>query len=182
MLEVRGIDNDHAIALDAVAGRALRMVQGKRADRQRADLDHAALGELVEVAFGGNLAEVDRKIRLRHLSFERFLQRLTGGARKERDVVLGPVERSEKRDALNVVPVEMRQEDIGLDRLPFRFLQQSLTERADAAARVENDAFIIGGSDLDAGCVAAELQVFNLRRGRRPANTPESEPYLSTIH
>src|ERR1017187_9468774 len=147
MLEVRGIDNDHAVALDAVAGRALRMVQGKRTDRQRSDLDHAALGELVEVAFGGNLAEVDRKIRLRHLAFERFLQRLTGGAGKERDVILRTVERAEKRNALDVVPVEMCQEDVGLDRLAFCFLQESLTERADAAARVENDAFIIRGSD-----------------------------------
>ena len=98
------------------------------------------------------------------------------------NVILRPVNRREKRDALNVVPVEMGQKDFGVDGRAVGFLHQSLAEGADAAAGIEDHALVFRRADLEARRVAAELQVLNLRSGRGAAHTPEFEPYLSAIH
>src|SRR6185312_9627295 len=97
-------------------------------------------------------------------------------------VVVQPVERSEKGQTLNVIPVEMGQKYSGVDGGAFGFLQQRLAERANAAAGVENDAFILRRPNLDARRIAAEFEVLDLGGWGGTADSPEFESYLYAVH
>src|SRR5580700_11225657 len=96
----------------------------------------------MEVAFCGNLAEIDREVRLCHLAFESFLKRPAARAGEKGDVILRPVERREKRYSLNVIPVEMCEKYLRMNRRPAGFLHQCLAQRAYAAPGIEYHALV----------------------------------------
>src|SRR5256885_15096151 len=101
---------------------------------------------------------------------------------KEEIIVLARVERSKKRNALNVVPVEMRKEDVGVDRLALGFLDELLAQVAKAGAAIEHVNLVVD-PDLDAGGVPAVAEILRLRRGRRSAHTPEpyDDPLIAVV-
>ena len=47
---------------------------------------------------------------------------------KDEAVLRAVIKRPEERDALNVVPVKVRDENVRYDRLPLRLMLQLLTE------------------------------------------------------
>jgi hypothetical protein len=81
-----------------------------------------------------------------------------------------------------MIPVEMREKYLGVNRRAGRFLHQSLAKRPNAAAGIENHALIGAIANLKARSISAELQIFNLRRGGGTTYAPEFDPYLSAIH
>src|SRR5690606_8197647 len=62
-------------------------------------------------------------------------------------------ERREERQPLDVVPVEVGQEELGANGPAGR--GEALAELTDPGARVEDQALVVGGTDLEARCVAA---------------------------
>ena len=84
----------------------------------------------------------------------------------------GMINRPEERQALDVVPVRMGEQQRELERLIFEFRQQGLAERAQTRARVEDDDFA-AASDFDTGSVAANAYCFRSRCRNRTAHTPE---------
>src|ERR1700733_10978644 len=104
------------------------MVQRKRANERAADFEVGAGIHLAEAALRRYLREIDRIIRLRHLAFERFLEIASGAPGVEGDGVLLAIDGGEEGKSLNVVPVEMREEDVGADRCAVCFLNELLAE------------------------------------------------------
>jgi len=114
-LVVRGVNNDLALGFHAEAQAALRMIEplgvyGAMIERGAAFVD---IGEL---AVRGHLTHVHREIGIGHLFFQRLLQAAgaAGGVEDER-VVAVVIERREKWDALDVVPVEVGKKNVRVD-------------------------------------------------------------------
>src|SRR5262249_22994024 len=85
--------------------------------------------------------------------------------------------RGKKRDALDVVPMEVRKENVCADRATVGLLHQLFSQIAKAGATVENEDASVQ-AHLDAGGIASIAQIFGLGRGRRTAYTPESDQHL----
>jgi hypothetical protein len=84
----------------------------------------------------------------------------------------------EERQALNVIPVGVREEEVHLDRVP-KPLDQGAPQRANAGARVENDQSPRArgvGLHGDAGRVAPVARRPGSRRGNRATSAPDREP------
>ena len=90
----------------------------------------------------------------------------------QRDGVAGNEDGDEERQALDVIPVAVRVEDVGGDG---QFLEQRLRQREDAGAAVEDDERAIVGAYLDAGGVAAVAHGARPRRRDGAAHAPESD-------
>ena len=90
------------------------------------------------------------------------------------------VERAEERDALNVVPVKMRHENVGANRFAFGFALQLLPQRAKSGAAVE-DVKIVAQANFDAGGVASVAQVVGLGSRRGPAYAPELDTHTPPL-
>src|SRR5580693_4123185 len=82
------------------------------------------------------------------------------------------VKRAEKRNSLNVVPMEMRNENVGRNGTPVELVAQGLSQHAEARATIENIEFI-PDADLHAGGVASIAHIFELRSRCRSTNSPE---------
>ena len=72
----------------------------------------------------------------------------------------------EERDALNVVPVVMGDEDVGFDGAMAGLLFPAVAEQAHACAAIEDEAGAVAGDDFDAGGVAAVAPGAALGGGR----------------
>ena len=97
--------------------------------------------------------EVDRERRLLLLPAQRRFE--VGVAAVDHDAVARDEGRHEERQAHDVVPVQVRQEDVvGLGRRP-RARHRGLAEGAQAAAQVADHVVGAAGLDLDARGVAA---------------------------
>src|ERR1700693_1676551 len=86
------------------------------------------------------------------------------------------VERAEKRHALDVVPVEMRNEDMGGEWPVAELTFQFVTQHAKAGAAVE-DVDLIAQTHFDAGGVASVAQVLGLWSGRGAAYAPKLDSH-----
>jgi hypothetical protein len=134
---------------------------------------HSALLQVVEATLRFHLAHVHGKVRRRHLFFHHSLERAkAAGGVKGETVFRIVVERSEEGNALNVVPVKVRNEDVGPDRLVRGVALELLPERTQSGATVE-DVEVIAEANFDAGGVASIAQVVGLGSRRGPAYTPE---------
>src|ERR1700682_729112 len=120
---------------------------------------HAVFVDVVKLALGQHFVHVHGKVRVGHLLFNGALRpsRAVRRVKKER-AVLARIKRSKKRDALNVVPVEVRQENMRGDRSAVAFLNQLLAQVKEAGAAVK-DVNMPSDAPLYAGGVAAVAQV-----------------------
>src|SRR5262249_16310031 len=87
------------------------------------------------------------------------------------------IERLEKRNALDVVPVKVRKENVRAERIAVHLLMQLVAQVAEAGAAVE-DVETAVEAQLHARRVAAVSQIFLLRGGRRSAYTPKSHQHF----
>ena len=92
------------------------------------------------------------------------------------EAVLRFVNRAEKRQALNVVPMRVRQQHGEMQRLVFEFVHQLTAKQAEAGASVQNDEFAFG-PDFHTGSIAA---VFDGARSRSRCGAAHA-PQLSAI-
>src|SRR5215469_1381210 len=123
---------------------------------------HTSLLDVKKVAFCLHLAHVHRKVRSGHLLFHHPLQGADAARGMKHETVLGfVVERPEKRQTLNVIPMEEGDKDVSGDGLAIEFPEQVMPQRAEAGATVE-DENAVAQTHLDAGGIASVAQVFRL--------------------
>jgi hypothetical protein len=110
--------------------------------------------KVVEIANRAHLAEVNGKVRRGHLLFHDSLKGAgsTGGMKNEAAVAV-VIEWPEERDALDVIPVEMRNENVSGYWLVLEFGIELATECAESRAAIE-DVDGVSGANFDAGGVA----------------------------
>src|SRR5690348_13862626 len=91
----------------------------------------------------------------------------------EEEVILAIiVERSEERDALDVVPVEVRKKDVRIDRLARKLGVQALSQIAESGTAIEDEHLAVD-AHFYTGSIAPITQILRLRSGSRSAYTPE---------
>src|SRR5579863_8437751 len=88
------------------------------------------------------------------------------------------VKRTEERNALNVIPMKMGDENVGGNRGSIEFVAQRLPQNPEAGATIKY-VKLIANAHFHAGSVAAVAHIFRLRSGRRPPNSPELNPHMS---
>src|SRR5579872_5694781 len=177
---IRRVHDDLIIGLNAEAQAALRMVQPHRLDHAIIERD-AVFFDVVEVAMRGHLAHIDGEVGVAHLLFDRALQATAAARRvKEEIIVRIGIQRSEERDALNMIPVEMGKKDVRMHRLFAVFLQQLFAQIPESGAAVE-DIDLPVDTDFDAGGVAPISQVFSLGGRGRSTYAPESYQHARSL-
>src|SRR5579872_2916506 len=82
------------------------------------------------------------------------------------------VQRAKERHALDVIPVEMRNENVGGKRAIAELALQFLAKHTKAGAAIE-DVDLISDAHFHAGGVASVAQVLGLWSGRGAAHAPK---------
>jgi hypothetical protein len=116
------------------------------------------ISDLQELEVGPHVIQLHREIFRLHLDFENLPQIgdcLAPPERQERDFLFGIVSRDKEREALNVVPVKMRERDTDLLLLVADGAKVSAQISQSRASVNDGDLVRIG--DLQARGVAAEL-------------------------
>src|SRR6266481_5261372 len=90
------------------------------------------------------------------------------------------VQRQKEWDALNVVPVKMRDENVGDHRFPARPFAQLLAKIAEAGSTVENINMVVN-AHFHARRVAAVTQVLQLGSRSRTTHAPELHIHAITL-
>src|SRR5262249_25901126 len=163
-LVVSGIDHHTVLGFDTETEAALRMIEPLGVDHAIVE-SQAAFLDVAKLAACRHLIHVHRKIWIRHLFFERALEpaRPAGGMKDER-TALALIQRREEGNALNVVPMKVREENVRVERLAVGFLLQLLAQIAKPGATVK-DVDVPIDAHFHAGSIAAITQVFRLRSG-----------------
>ena len=87
--------------------------------------------------------------------FEAIAAEKFGTKAIEVEAIAGRVEGGEKRDALDVVPVIVADEDVGLESGRGRRLRPAAAEHTNAGATVEDEASAVGSKQLKTRRIAA---------------------------
>src|SRR5439155_6563544 len=113
-----------------------------------------------------------------HLDFENLPQIgdcLAPPERQQGDFLFGIVSRAKEREALNVVPVKMREQDNNLFLLVADGAEISAQIPQSRARVNDSDAVRVGEGDLQARGVAAELLKAGIGNRNGPPRTIEFE-------
>src|SRR5580704_963621 len=122
---------------------------------------------------GLHFGEAHGKVRCSHLLFQHPLQAASSARRMKMKTVLGVViERTKKRNPLNVVPMKVGEENVGRNRTAVELMAQRLSQHPKSGAATE-DVEIVPEAHFYARGVASVTHIFRLGSGRRPANSPE---------
>ena len=158
-LIVSGVNNDFALSFHAKAETALGMVEPHGLHGAAFKLS-AAFVDGAELAVRGHVTHVDGEIWVGHLLFQGLLQpaRAAGRVKDERALAV-VIQRREKRDALDVVPVKMRKKNVRVDGMAVSFLRELLAQVAESGAAIENINVPID-ADFNTGGIAPVTQVF----------------------
>src|SRR5579859_1974887 len=131
------VDQDLALRLQAETQAALWMVQPHGLDEAVIEWNFAFL-DAIELAVGRHLIHIYRKIGIGHLLFNGSLQTPGAvGGMKEKMTFAVRIERREKRNALDMVPVEMREKYMRGNGIAVRFLHKLFAQIAEAGAGSE---------------------------------------------
>jgi hypothetical protein len=166
----------HPVGVDAVRVVALRVAYPDRAPvpLDRRQLDHLALVDVVEAEGRPHVRQAHREAGVLHLPGERLLERARHlVATVEVDDVPAHERRREEREALDVVPVDVAEED---PRLEGHRRQQRVSEKPEAGPAVE-DEDPATRAHLDAARVSADLDRRWTGGGDAAADPPE--PHLN---
>src|SRR5579872_677606 len=178
-LVVGGIDDRASGRLEAEAEATLRMIEPARHDARIANREGIAAGDFAELALRRHGAQIHREVRVSHLRLEDALQAVAaeeiGPEAIEVKGVLRGVKRSKKRDALNMIPMIVGDEDMRADGVLTRRGGPAVAEHAEAGAAIEDEAGAVRSNQFKAGSVAAVTKGDTVHRRRGPANAPESQ-------
>ncbi len=152
------------------------MLERRGLHTHRADVELFTRVEIVELDVRLQGGEGHGERGSRHLSGENAFHSADIGqmTRLHMEGVVGRIGGREEREAVDVIPVGVRQEH---RRLAHSALEEALAQVADAGARVEDDRVTVS-ADFEATGVAAVLDVIGRRARNRTADTPESNPEL----
>ena len=177
-LVVGGVDEARAVGLDAIAERQRRMVHVVRPDAHVVDLD-LAFDQVVVAHPGRELLDRHREVGVLHLARERLADRRPEAARTvDVPLEIGVEQRRQKRQALDVVPVRVADEDVAAPRA-VRLGPQRLPEAMRAGTAIEQQQHAAACAHLDARGVAAIADRARPRLGDRAARAPEAYAHVS---
>jgi len=178
-LVVGGVNDRADGRLNAEAEAALGMIEPGGADSRAVDFKLVAAGDFAEVARGGHGADVHGKVGAGELSLEDLAEAIgakgLGLKTIEVEAVLRFKKRVEEGNALDVVPVVVGDEDVGLDAAAAEFFAPVVAEHAQAGAAIENEFGVVGGGQFEARRVAAEAPGIALERRSRAADSPKNQ-------
>ena len=180
MLDIGANDEHLAVPLDPEAIRSAGVVVPLSGD----DGFHivnpgevfTGISDLQELEIGSHVIQLDREIFRLHLDFENLPQIgdcLVAAECQECDFLFGIISRGKEREALDVVPVKMRERDTDLLLLVADGAKVS-AQISQSGARV-NDSDLIRIGDLQARRVAAELLKTGIADGNGSPRTVKLE-------
>jgi len=126
----------------------------------------------LEGDLGGELEEGHGEVLAVHLPEDQVLERRDAVAAVKGDLVSRQIGHVKKREALDVVPVRMADEDVILARASGEFMQQRGAQLAHARPGVEDEDGV-PAPHLDTGSVPAVFHEVFPRRGDGAAGAPE---------
>ena len=122
----------------------------------RADVEAHFL-EFLDADVGRHFAQANREERAFHLAGQHDFQAVPRAfVAEDAQVVLRLIDGQKERQALDVVPVGMREQQSQVERLVVELGDQLAPQQPQSRAGVEDDDLAIG-ADLDAGGVAAVM-------------------------
>src|SRR5439155_22680346 len=156
-------ESDRAFAGEnSIADADPGMVHEPRANMHFADLEIHRL-KFFDFDFSRQIVKRHREERSCHLSFEDFAQTAAGTVvTKNLDLIFVVVRRYEKRESLNVVPMNVGNKQTEINRARSEFILQSKAELANSRSGVEHYELAVS-ANFDASGVAA---VADSRRAR----------------
>jgi hypothetical protein len=137
VLGVGGVHHGAPAVLDPVRVHLVGVVGLRDRDLRLARDEALAVAHLQVAQRRGELVEVDREGRRAHLAAEDVTGGRPVGARHDVDPRRGRVDGGEEGEALDVVPVDVREEEGHVDRA---LLHELVAEAAEPRPRVEHDA------------------------------------------
>src|SRR5438128_1782846 len=128
--------------------------------------------QLLDVDLSRQIVKRDRKKRRCHLTFENLAQTAAGSiVTKDLDLIFVVVGRHEKREALNVVPMNVSNEQTQIDGTRAEFIFKSESEFSNARTGVQDNQLTVR-SDFETTRVAAIAHRSRTRNRNGPANAP----------
>jgi hypothetical protein len=140
----------------------------------------AGISDLQELEIGPHVIQLHREIFRLHLDFENLPQIadcLVPADRQKRDFLARIISLGKKRKALDVVPVEVREQDDNLFLLVADGAEVSAQISQSRPGVNDGDAIRIGERDLQAGGVAAELLKTRIAKGDGSPGTIKLKPH-----
>src|SRR5579863_3576592 len=182
---VGGIDHGAAGSFDAIAEAALRMIDEARGDFIFADDESVSAADFHEFLLGDHGRHVDRKIGSGHLGFKYLLEavaaEMLGTKTVEMKCVVFGIQRSEERNALNVIPVIVSDQNVGFGITHAGGDDASggsdpaAAEHAEAGAAIQNKLRAVGRGEFEAGRVSAVAPRRRVHGGCGTTNAPEAQ-------
>jgi len=102
------------------------------------------------------------------------------GGMEEELTLWAVVQGTEKRHPLNVIPMKVRDEDVGGKWLWAELTLQCMAEHTESRAAVE-DVDLISDANFHAGGIASVAQVLGLWSGRGAAHAPKLNSHKSRM-
>src|SRR5262245_46761517 len=134
---IRCIDDRRTLGLKPVSKRQRRVIQIAGPDRGVGD-PKGSFYQLMVSDLCAELVQLYRAVGILHLAFESLAQGLVHAfGRVKVPLIASSKERSEKRDALDVVPMRMADKDVPLKRRPLS-REQMLPEPTDASPAIND--------------------------------------------
>src|SRR5262245_393072 len=176
---ITAIDNRRAICLQPVSERQGRMVQVMSDDFDVLDME-CAFDKIVITNCSCELIRRDGKVGVLHLTCERFAQGLveTLGAVNV-PLVARYEERGEERDALDVIPVRVADEDMTAQTVGAA-RHQIVAEGMCSSPAVNDDECSAGRANLDARCISSVTSRARSGLRNRTASAPELYPHVAS--
>src|SRR3974377_3984 len=158
-LVVRCVCDRARRGFDAEAQAALGMIQPARGNRVIADPEAFASLQFAKLPARGHGGKVDREIRKRHLRLEYLAERITAQEFRPETVELKfiflHVKRREEWQSLNMVPVVVRDEDLGIRRAGRGGSAPAANEGAQTGAATRNELCAVRAAEVQARAVSA---------------------------
>ena len=158
-LIVSGIDNHFIFGLNAEAEASLGMIEPHGLDNAIVECD-AVFFDVIKMPVRRHLTHVHRKVRIGHLFFDGPLQSAaTAGGMEEKIVVRVGIKRKEEWNALNVVPMKVRQKNVSVDGSILMLGVKLLAQITKAGAAIENIDLAVD-AHFNAGGITPVAQIF----------------------
>ena len=143
------------------------------------DVPGLAAGDFVKFASRAHHGHIDRKIWAGELGFKNLLQamwtQIFGLKAVKMKTILGLEKGTEKRNALNVIPVVVRDQDVGFNAEAALIGSEQVAQAANSSAAIENERSAVGRGEFEAGSIAPIAPGVALDGGRRATHAPKHQ-------